>query len=359
MKPYLDSLTVLRGLFCLWVMLHNYRTIIQDLSFVSDPAFLRDGYLAVDAFFVLSGFILSYVYEGDFKGGLGTKYRHFMVSRIARIYPLHVFSLLVVLALVLISFAFFDRSYVSLFDLGDNLSMIYFVAHLGLFHAWGWAETNSWNTPAWSISVEFLCYLLFPLLFMGVRAVCRMWSRGAFAVAAALALMVVPPLVILGGFDQPSLDVSQDLGVIRGLCGFAGGMFVFQASRSLPSSDQGLGALLVLLSLYFLPLMLWETGWLISLFLTPFLILLMARVRLKSGPIERGLIGIGNISYSIYMLHFIPLLVKERLFGAMRTDAEIMAMLGVVFGAILIAAMMTNRWIEKPARYAIRSRFRT
>lgn len=355
-KPYIDSLTALRGVMCLWVVLHNYRSVIQDLSFVGESTFLRDGYLAVDAFFVLSGFVLSYVHENDFKEGVtGDGYRRFLVLRLARIYPVHAFALAVLVAMVVASWLFANREGMSLADLQDNLSCVYLAANLLLVQAWGWAETNSWNTPSWSISVEFLCYLAFPFVFGLLARATRGWTAIG-TTALAVVLMLGPLAILFGLAGLQTLDTSHDLGVVRGLFAFVAGILVHRATLHLPEVRAGSRWLALILGVYLLPVLVWDGGWVLTYLLSVPLILAAAVLRLRETPVARAVIAVGNISYSVYLLHYIPITVKHRLFGGLDSDSVRLLALTGVLALVFVAAFLTNRYIEKPARYAIRAR---
>lgn len=114
--------------------------------------------LFVDMFFILSGFVISYSYPSDARGLKA--YARFMIRRIARIYPLHLLTLLVFV--LLIGFGL-DRS--------ARSTPLDFLYNLVLLQAWGVTDHLSFNSPSWSISAEFFCYLIFPLLMLLARKV--------------------------------------------------------------------------------------------------------------------------------------------------------------------------------------------
>ncbi|MGB7755314.1 MAG: acyltransferase [Salinisphaera sp.] len=146
----IPSLTAIRGLFAIWVVLFHYK---REFDSIPARLILDQGYLAVDMFFVLSGFILSHVYA-DALLEKRTTASDFFIRRVARIYPLHLISLLAVTALYLVGhhYGFID-------DAGEDLKE--FWSHLALAHAWGASEDVALNVPSWSISAEFIAYTLF------------------------------------------------------------------------------------------------------------------------------------------------------------------------------------------------------
>jgi peptidoglycan/LPS O-acetylase OafA/YrhL len=104
-------------------------------------------------------------------------------NRIARVYPMHLAALTAMIVL-------FAGATAMGAGVGspDAFKWSDLPAHLFMVHAWGTTEAVGWNFPSWSISAEWLAYLLFPLV-AGVALKAKRWS-GAFAVGA-LALCLV------------------------------------------------------------------------------------------------------------------------------------------------------------------------
>ncbi len=104
-KSKLDSLTGLRGIVALWVVLFH---LVQYFPIIDFPI-IKAGWLGVDFFFVLSGFVLAYNYYHWFSDKVELKsYKKFIWLRIARIYPVHIITLLAMLAIYWAMF-FFNR----------------------------------------------------------------------------------------------------------------------------------------------------------------------------------------------------------------------------------------------------------
>lgn len=85
------SHTGLRGIAALLVVLYHIHFAAPRLPFENWSPFLSRGYLMVDLFFILSGFIISYVYNRPDMAVMKTG--NFLIKRIIRLYPLHVFCL--------------------------------------------------------------------------------------------------------------------------------------------------------------------------------------------------------------------------------------------------------------------------
>jgi peptidoglycan/LPS O-acetylase OafA/YrhL len=116
------------------------------------------GFIGVDLFFVLSGFILSWNYL-DASGGLNCTRAEFWRARAARILPLYYASLAVALPMFLL--LQFQRG---LTPESIRSALMTAASTLSLVQAWVKPSSNPWNNPAWSLSVEVALYLAFPFL---------------------------------------------------------------------------------------------------------------------------------------------------------------------------------------------------
>jgi peptidoglycan/LPS O-acetylase OafA/YrhL len=160
----IPALTGLRGYAALWVVLsHVLYTdslstgIGQRLQWKLADGVLRHEYLAVDLFFMLSGFVLTHAHARELDERVDARsYVRFLLLRLARVYPLHVIALFGMLAM---NFVVHDRS-----PAIDSPGA--FVLHLALVASWGFCGGVTWNAPAWSLSSEWLAYLVLPLLIL-------------------------------------------------------------------------------------------------------------------------------------------------------------------------------------------------
>jgi peptidoglycan/LPS O-acetylase OafA/YrhL len=133
----IKALTGIRGFASVWVCVHHYAYSTLGAEDRGLPLnFLTQGHWGVIIFFVLSGFILSYVYASWFTIPFtSSDYLKFIKLRIARVYPLHLATLIMWLIACLLGFIGFN----------SNDSLYTFVLNLLLVHAWGF-------TPSFLIS---------------------------------------------------------------------------------------------------------------------------------------------------------------------------------------------------------------
>lgn len=166
-RKELQSLTPLRGIAATWVICFHYGVVYLAFHPEHFSDIFNKGYLAVDMFFMLSGLVLSHVYWKTFASdeALEAKdYWNFIGARIARLYPLHLFNLFLFL-IATIGFglyAYVSSGQVDAIPLDGPRSWTALLANLFMLQGLN-AKALSWNYPAWSISIEFMAYFLFPL----------------------------------------------------------------------------------------------------------------------------------------------------------------------------------------------------
>ena len=221
---YLSSLTALRGIAALLVVVYHFSKIVLDDELLprSQSSFVQKSYLMVDFFFILSGFIMAYVYGHWFvKKCSGSDFRKFFVARFARLYPLHLFTLgwcLMLKILLSISGVMpgLSPKMQGMFDLGA------LPVHLLLLNAFVPNAFLTFNIPSWSVSAEWYTYLLFPVLaWVAAR---QTWMRKILF--AALLYVAYWAIIQFYGHNF-DLNVTHYGGVFRCLIGFGIGMITY------------------------------------------------------------------------------------------------------------------------------------
>jgi peptidoglycan/LPS O-acetylase OafA/YrhL len=304
----LASLTPLRGIAALWVVLFHFCWRFPAIHPDRYTGAVYKGYLAVDLFFILSGFVITHVYKESFARRLtAQRYRDFLKARVARIYPLHIAVLLLFVAAAIAEriATYALKGFVEPIPLVGEQSLSGLLANLLMLQGL-WARGLSWNNPAWSISLEFLAYLLFPVLSP------VLWRAGPAGKTAFGAL----PLTVLGWLAYRTGDYFNQwngtYAILRCLPEFIAGSLLYSGYHSglfapLLATDMTLLVITLLLGAL-LHVAAPDLG-IIALF--PLLILAAVRNKgrlarlLNSAPFR----WLGDISYSVYLLHWFVLFV--------------------------------------------------
>ncbi len=340
----LKPLTSLRFWAALWVVLFHFRTYADGWGWAS--SLLGKGYLGVDFFFVLSGFVLAHVYGREFSAGT---YRHsrFLVKRVARIYPMHIVMLAFFVALALAA------PFLGLvLDSASRNDFSQIPAQIFLVHAWiGTGET--FNFPSWSISAEFFAYLTFPIVMLLANRPRLMASLGLAAVFG----WYFGAILVTG---KPSTWLN-DWQIMRIMPEFllGAGLRQLMAVQRIPVLDHrhattAMAALVIALALFDVP------DWLMIAALIALLAAAAERARSNiSGILETKFsLHLGEVSYALYMVHIavgmVWFEVAQRIIGPVTGWTSIaLVAVGVVLATLAAAA--AEFLIERPGRRLITS----
>jgi peptidoglycan/LPS O-acetylase OafA/YrhL len=318
---------------------------VRAYSYVGELPVLQHAYLFVDFFFVLSGFVLGAAYAERLSHGFSIW--EFMVLRFGRVYPLHLFMLLLFVATHVGQGRAFDSSEYSAQALIGNVLL---VQSLGFF------ATPTWNMPSWSISTEFFAYLAFAL---GASLLRQRMNQ----VLVAVALGCAAGLMFLKGH----INASHDFGVLRCLCGFSVGVLAWEVFRrwnaDVPKGTRA-EAFAAGASLCFVAVAGESAASLLAPVVFAAVVLVFAR---EAGALSallrsRIFLWLGTLSYSIYMVHFflahrmveLLTLARERGFpGAQHLGVDRWAGDAVILAymvLVIAVSALTYRFVEVPAR---------
>jgi peptidoglycan/LPS O-acetylase OafA/YrhL len=351
-RSQLPALTGLRALAAVWVVLFHYRPDFISLFpviAVLTPA-VGKGFFAVDLFFVLSGFILAYTYFGRYRGHR-SDYLTFLSHRIARIYPVHLFTL--VLLLALLGGAELIHASVS----SGRYDVPSFFYNLFLVHSWGFLDWDTWNQPSWSLSAEWFAYVfIFPLSWIALRRV----TRARYAVA--LMLLAIAALV---AWNFSPLASSLARFAVRVSCEFFAGaclyvLFRRNAFKTEFVAEAGFAASIALA--WFVPV---ENQWLTPLMVLCFVAIIIGLSRgqgwLSAALGSKPMLYAGEVSFSLYMMHVILLKVFKIVLPAAHfvhsSPGLRLAVILAYLVSIALVAVLTYEWIERPAREKLRGVF--
>ncbi|HVW75663.1 MAG TPA: acyltransferase [Rhizomicrobium sp.] len=334
------------------------------------------GYLWVEFFFVLSGFILPHAYWARLKD-LFTRsgYLAFLRARLIRLYPLHLFMLLLILALLLLFRVLAaEGGYLSIFDIKyhQDISLKGFWLTFFLLHAWNTMDRLTWNGVSWFVSVEFALCLLFPIFLRLAEG--RLW-RGFALIGAGLA-----GLLALLFTSRHGLDITYHNGVLRGLADFSIGVGMAVLFRHLKPRDhlpEWGHSVLQIAILSVLAYVVMNTGWShtrMDIFtVLPLMVLVFALA------FDRGLIAdllkmrlpqrLGEWSYAVYLGQTTWLLViryfEQRLYpppDAIVLGTRFSSLIWWLEPALLVTTCVLwggilAEFIELPAARALRNWF--
>ena len=341
---HIKTLTSLRFFAAIWVVILHFS---KELPFDPDGVtyLVHNARAGVDLFFMLSGFIMAHCYldgiaRGDFAWGT------YLRRRLARIYPLHLVTLLPFLALLGAASAGYVR-----LPHPEAYDATALLPNLLLLHAWGTTDHLTFNYPSWSISAEWFAYLLFPGMALAVLRLRPLASL--FVALAALGLAWVLAEAVM---PRALLRLTYDFGVLRIVPAFLLGIAVYRLSLAHDVAPwllrPLLAATLAALALLFhaLPS---PTLCVPLLALLIFLLAGLDRLAPTTPFACQGLIYLGEISYSIYMVHALVdvffFTIVERLWPATGPIlASFVWIIGV--GCVLILAALAHRFVERPAR---------
>nr|WP_062399251.1 acyltransferase [Pseudonocardia sp. AL041005-10] len=308
------ALTGLRIVAALWVVaFHFHFTPMAGVETVNGwlGPLITQGALGVDLFFVLSGFVIAWTYLDR----LGPRLRlrdagGFVWARAARMWPayavvFHLFGVWLVARLLFGSTT--DVAYQAVqpsFGVGAWLEQLFLV------QMWDeqYLDGASWVGPTWSISAEWLAYLLFPLLALGFFRLRNL----PFAVLAAGSLLCTAPMaaafLVVG---SPYYPYSW---LVRILGGFSAGVLAMLAVRRLRATERvrSAASATATFTVAAVPFVLLAGsvvgGGLHGLAVVAFPVLVGALALADRGPVHhlltRGpMVHGGRISYALYLVH--------------------------------------------------------
>jgi peptidoglycan/LPS O-acetylase OafA/YrhL len=354
---YIAPLTALRGIAALLVVLFH-APMFGLAPYIVKISFLPvKGYIWVDFFFMLSGFIISHVHGASFAKALRrTDVADYLIARVARIFPLHLAVLLALALVVLAGPYIFDEAYpaMSIAVIPEDRSLYSFFANLALVQSWWFGADPSWNVPAWSISCEAAVYLAFPLLAFAL-------ANGGKGLAWLLALVCALVLAATWWTTVPHSIDSSRWYLVRCAGEFSIGacIYLLYAAGRVPRLLEGDLAGWIVVAALVVGL---QLG-LADIALLPLLALLVIVGAVNEGHLAATLGTrvpqfFGRISYAVYLVHYPALIVlaltAERIWGRgilIQQSPGVRALLFlVVLPLILVLATVAYRGCELPCR---------
>jgi peptidoglycan/LPS O-acetylase OafA/YrhL len=329
------ELTGLRGVAALMVaLLHFNFDVAGGLGSIYENL-TRIGFMGVDLFFILSGFVIAYKYH-DIRRFWSRDYAQFLWFRFWRIYPTHFFVTMFYVSVV-VTVLLLGRHV----DL-ERFSVSSLVANLLMVQSWLGSDTLTWNVPAWSVSAEWLAYMLFPVLITSSSQV----PRSLVIVACGALLLLVPAIFA-------TLDISGAgfTGLVRLFPEFLSGCLIWRIySHDMTRARIFDVALIVVLVLMLISGLYLPTDY-------PFLVLPLfaCAIYLSCRSIgiasrilsSRPMVYLGTISYSLYLVHWPVLTVFRNILPA---STPLALRLLITLAAATLCAALTYHFVEAPCR---------
>ena len=350
----IKSLTGLRGIAAFWIVLHHYfgRRPMETDGFAVKTLlnFNSNGYLAVDFFFILSSFVLFFSYHKTFENTVSAAdYKRFMKKRFVRIYPLLTVT-------VLFSFLFLYPGNWDLF--------VFYISLTFIFLSEQYRAMDSLDIT-WSLACEFIMYFVFPffILFFTKN---QKWIRYTIPVSVLLfcAVYLFPTItfsqkgLVLGNIHSSGGFLNTPFGtsaVIRCFAGYLLGIFSYHLYRSEKKFNLIILVVLLVVMLFFKKLDILVLV-LIALLLPS--VIANPQSFLSKILSSKPVYFLGLISYSIYLVHIVPLTLLYFNENFLTQYLPLFAYKIICIVLTLIISTITYQLIEVKASKMLRLYFR-
>ncbi|GAB3011788.1 acyltransferase [Niabella terrae] len=338
-KPHYAILDGMRGIAAIIIVIfHCYEILTPELT--DNP--VAHGYLAVDFFFCLSGFVIGYAYDNRV-ATIGVK--RFLLNRLIRLQPLVILGTLLGLAgLFLDSFTTvspvqeFGWSRILVATLGSLLLLP--APILGRY-----GNVFPLNAPAWSLSMEYFINLFY--VFVLVHLSRRLLLVFLVAAAAFLIWVAATEGIIIGGWSAASY---RD-GYARVLFSFIAGLTVYRFRLVVANRIPFWTFTLLLVGIFLIPHT--DRDWLVELLLVvlafPLLIALGAGSRAR-GWVHRFGLALGAVSYPLYMVHYWMIWILGAYAATNPGMPALYRASGLILVAALILAWLVLKYFDEPVR---------
>lgn len=339
----LNQLAGLRGICAWWVVFFHSMALMQNIP-APVKSLMSHGYLAVDLFFLLSGFVIYLNYHASLVKNFPRSVSRFYWNRFTRIYPLH-FVMLGGYLLLFCAFYFFSSTGAA----PESYTLSAFVQSFFLVHMWVGADLT-WNVPSWSISSEWFVYLFFPAMAFALN---HYRNRTAWHLLAALLLAgVLHWIYAHNAIDSLGSDIPR-MALIRTMLEFlmgvqVGSLYVHHRAFLEKWRYAALAGLIAACAAY-AGLALPDHAIIPAAFA-----LLIAYLSVGTSPLHallsnKVLVYLGEISYSTYMVHYF---VYDLLKAGFMSNAHSINQLYVwlSFGVVLLLSVVLHHAVDSPSQ---------
>ncbi len=361
---YISSLTPLRGVAALLVVLFHYDVWLMLRGFprlinTEYSSIITNGYLWVDFFFILSGFVICHVYGKALENRNRIAIKKYLWARFTRLYPLYVFIMLLFVLQTVLLFQMFPDYATEKWKWSRTVPD--FFIHLFFLQTSGIIDRPVWNVGSWSIAAEWWTYIF----AIGLIPLLNKRSNRISIISTILALLGF--VFIASQNPKFKLDEFYGLGTLRCVFGFTIGIGVYQLYAILVNkktiwSKDWFFYIMLLCALSVLHFNLYD------IMAIPFFGAFILCASLNQGvPYKllnsRPLLFLGNISYSTYLIHllwiylwlmWLDLYFKPTNPNAIPTLSDTMLWLSVLLALIIGSSYLTYKYVEIPAQKKLR-----
>lgn len=338
-KQHFEILDGLRGIAALGVVLFHF----MEMVYAPEKNFIAHGFLAVDFFFCLSGFVIAYAYH-DRIGKMGVL--EFFKSRLIRLHPLVVFgSVLGLFAYLFDPFGGHPEIY------STGKVILIFLASILMIPFPAIAERSfnlfGLNAPSWSLFWEYVANILYALFLY------KLSRRALFLLTAVAAVGLCYASERAGGSLMGGWSGENFWdGCARISYSFLVGMLIYRSNWIIKSKLGFLGLSVLLLLALLMPFCGWNwlTEPVIVLFYFPLLIALGAGATLTQG-FKKLCVFFGKISYPLYMTHYVVIWMFLNYYTKYKPDTMQLAII-IPIGVIILLgfAYLTMVFYDIPLR---------
>jgi peptidoglycan/LPS O-acetylase OafA/YrhL len=345
----LPALTGIRGVAAWFVVLFHIRMGVAWALPPQALSILAKGYLAVDLFFMLSGFVLWLNYSEGLRARGPGGAPAFLLRRIARILPLHLLMLAGAVAFVLVVAATGRPP-------SDHYPWSELPLHVALMQNWGFTDRLTWNDPAWSISCELAAYIALPALVLAAD-----WRRfGTPALCGLLLLLALALSALMTAGGATNLgDQIPRFGLPRALVEFTMGTVICTLWRRFRDAPQR--AIVMALAASAAAAAAWSAGVPETLVVPLLFAGLLTAVALTANsprnPLGwRPLHYLGEISYATYLCHFLLFIAFKLVFV---DDSAHLSLPSIALFLLLVlaASIALHHLVESPAQRGLNRAF--
>lgn len=341
----INTLTSLRFIFAMMVFgAHCY---VLDNFFNSH--FFKEGFVGVNFFFVLSGFIIAYNYQYKLEENKIDK-KTFWVARFARVYPLHWLTLLIAAIL---------GNYVTASGIMDWLA--HFLTSLTLTNAYipKMDYYFSFNSPSWSLCCEQLFYFCFPLIIPLAKNYKRL-----------LYVFLVMAVVVVIGMHLTPEEYIRSYWYVNPIARFPDfilGMLLFRLYEYLQEKNipKHLGGIIEIISITVFSVFYMYASEIPKVYRYSCYYWLPVALIIISFALQKGFISRllnnrlmvtgGEISYSFYLIHLFVLLSYAEWQKTAALRIEWYYSVPILLAVVILLSLLSYRYFEKPMNRKIKT----